>query len=171
MFKRYIFIIVIGIFFIADVCAQYNVIKGSIKDNHSDEPIPFAAVSIPKKGTGLLADSAGNFILQISDIKKGDTLTVQYIGYASVSVPIPESNEDTIRMEFRLERSSIDKNVVIKSKYGKGWVLWRKIVRNKPLNDRYRFDNFGYELYNKLEIDLNRINPDRFKNFRLFRPF
>ena len=36
--------------------------------------------------------------------------------------------------------------------------MWRRIVRRKPMNDRYRFDNFSYELYNKLELDIKNIN-------------
>ena len=38
--------------------------------------------------------------------------------------------------------------------------MWKRIVRKKPENDRYRFNNFSYELYNKLELDLKNINKD-----------
>jgi hypothetical protein len=168
---RKILLIGLLLFLEDDLCAQTKIIKGTIKDDHSDEPVPFASIRLPGERGGLLADSAGSFIFRISNFKKGDSLTVQYIGYAKLSAPIPETNTDTIEINFRLERSSIEKNVVIKSKYGKGWILWRRMVKYKPLNDRYRFDNFGYELYNKLEIDINRINTEKFKNFRLLRPF
>jgi hypothetical protein len=70
-----------------------------------------------------------------------------------------------------LERGSLQKEVVIKSKHSKGWILWRKVVKKKPMNDRLRFENYLYELYNKLEIDLNRINLDRFKQVNILKPF
>ena len=171
MFMRKI-LILIFLFFLGDtICAQTKIIKGTIKDDHSDEPVPFAAIKLPGEKGGVLSDSIGGFLFRISGIKKGDSLTAQYIGFTNLSVAIPETNTDTIEINFRLVRSSLEKSVVIKSKYGKGWVLWRKIVKYKSQNDRYRFDNFGYELYNKLEIDINRFNTDRFKNLKILRPF
>ena len=52
----------------------------------------------------------------------------------------------------------------------KGLLLWRKIVQNKPRNDRYRFDNFSYELYNKLELDIKNVNIDKITKFKPLRP-
>src|SRR6185436_2192434 len=58
--------------------------------------------------------------------------------------------------------------VVVKSKYNRALWFWRKIIANKPRNDRSYFDNFGYEVYNKLELDLNKVNKDKLeKNFAL----
>lgn len=33
--------------------------------------------------------------------------------------------------------------------------------KNKPRNDRRSFNSFGYELYNKMEIDLNNVNAEK----------
>ncbi len=52
-----------------------------------------------------------------------------------------------------------------------GLVVWRRIVRRKPFNDRYRFDNFSYELYNKLEVDIKNVNKDKWKNLPVLRKF
>ncbi len=46
-----------------------------------------------------------------------------------------------------------------------------KIVKHKESNDRYRFQNFSYELYNKLELDLNKVNKERLETVKLLRPF
>jgi len=61
--------------------------------------------------------------------------------------------------------------VVVRRKIDRGLLLWRKIVRRKKYNDRYRYANFSYELYNKLELDLNQVNKDKLKTNRLLRPF
>jgi hypothetical protein len=55
-------------------------------------------------------------------------------------------------------------------KVNKGLLVWRKIVQHKPMNDRYRFTNFSYELYNKLELDLKNINFEKFAKFKPLRP-
>ena len=47
--------------------AQTKIIKGVIKDAHSDERIPFASISFKKSGSGKLSDSAGNFIFRLDN--------------------------------------------------------------------------------------------------------
>lgn len=151
--------------------AQTKIISGLIKDSHSEEPIPFASVQMKNSGIGKLSDSAGRFILRLTMEQFTDSLTVSYVGYNYFARPLTAPAEDTLFLTINLERGSIQKEVVVKSKKTRGWYLWRKIVQKKAENDRYRFENFGYELYNKLEVDLNRINTDKFKNIRPLRPF
>ena len=61
--------------------------------------------------------------------------------------------------------------VVVSRKVDFGLLLWRKIVKHKEQNDRYRFQNFSYELYNKLELDLNQVNRERLETVKLLKPF
>lgn len=70
-----------------------------------------------------------------------------------------------------MERGRYASEVLVKKKVDRGLLLWRKIVRRKQYNDRYRFNNFSYELYNKLELDLNRVNKEKLKKSKLLRPF
>ncbi|MBS4063733.1 MAG: carboxypeptidase-like regulatory domain-containing protein, partial [Chitinophagaceae bacterium] len=151
--------------------AQSKIIAGYIKDSHSEEPIPFASVQLKKSSIGKLSDSAGRFILRVSAEQLDDSLLVTYVGYENYAVALSVPKGDTLFLTISLERGSIKKEVVVKSKKTRGWYLWRRIVQKKPENDRYRFENFGYELYNKLEMDLNRINTDKFTNIRPLRPF
>ncbi|MBK6838840.1 MAG: hypothetical protein IPG90_11810 [Bacteroidetes bacterium] len=46
----------------------------------------------------------------------------------------------------------------------------KKIIENKPKNDRSELQAFQYESYNKLEFDINNIT-DKFKRKRIFKPF
>lgn len=151
--------------------AQSKVISGYIKDSHSDEPIPFASIVFKNSGFGKLSDSVGGFTFRVTEFSANDSLLVSYVGYKNLAVPLPLSKKDTLFLTINLERGNAGIEVVVKSKYGRGWILWRKVVKQKPDNDRYRFENFGYELYNKLELDLNKINKEKFKNIRPLRPF
>ena len=65
-----------------------------------------------------------------------------------------------------MERGTFNESAQVKIKVKKGLLVWRKIVQHKPENDRYRFDNFSYELYNKLELDLKNINFQKFGKFK-----
>ncbi len=168
---KFVFVFFFLLFSVTVTFAQTKVISGIIKDSHSDEAIPFASVVLKKSGFGKLSDSAGGFTFHLPDYRHGDSLLVTYVGYKSLSLAIPAFTGDSLFLLINMERGGDGKEVVVKSKYSRGWILWRKVVKQKPFNDRYRFENFGYELYNKLEVDLNKLNKEKFKNIRPLRPF
>ena len=70
-----------------------------------------------------------------------------------------------------MERGKYATEVVVKRTIDRGWLMWRRIVRHKPMNDRYRFNNFSYELYNKLELDIKNINKEKWKEMKLLKNF
>ena len=93
---------------------QTKVVTGIIKDSHSDEPIPFASVVRKNTTTGKLTDSAGNFVLHLTALTTTDSLLVSYVGYTTVTVPIPYATADTVFLTIQLERGSAGKEVVVK---------------------------------------------------------
>src|SRR5688572_25087236 len=155
--------------------AQQKIIKGYIKDALNDERIPFASVPFIQSGGGKLSDSSGSFIFQFNNFPN-DTIQATYVGYRDFKLAIgPEllkqGGGDTLILVLQMERGKYAQEVVVRSKIDKGLLLWRRIVRRKALNDRFRFNNFSYELYNKLELDLNKFKFDKIKELRVLRPF
>lgn len=155
--------------------AQTKILKGVVRDRHSEEPIPFASIKVRNSTLGKLTDSAGGFFFRLNEYPK-DTIEITYVGYqdyyliVDTSVLKKESN-NSIALTIYLERGKYASEVVVKRKVDKGLLMWRRIVRKKPMNDRYRFRNFSYELYNKLELDLKNINKEKWSEARLMRPF
>lgn len=147
---------------------QSKFISCTVKDAHSDEPIPFASVSFLHTTTGKLTDSSGSFSFRFSRWP-ADTLLITCVGYQPLVFPI-ESSRDTITAELLLERGTFNEGVSVKVKVNKGLLLWRKIVQHKANNDRYRFSNFSYELYNKLELDIKNVNFGKITRFKPLRP-
>lgn len=150
--------------------ATLKQLSGKIRDSHSDESIPFATIQFKNSGLGKLSDSSGTFIFNIRNWPS-DTIIVSYAGFEDYYLKI-DTSRDKIEVLIKLERRKSNNEVVVKSKFSKGYLLWRKVVRNKEKNDRSRFDNYSYELYNKLEIDLNNVNIDKMqKGFLPPKPF
>jgi hypothetical protein len=163
----------LALFFIIPAAfSQTKVIKGIIKDIHSDERIPFASMRFIKANSGKLADSAGAFTFRF-DKWPNDTLEVTYVGYQDFKFPIDPSliKGDTLNISVNMERGKYAAEVVVKRKIDRGLLMWKRIVRRKPMNDRYRFRNFSYELYNKLELDLKNLNKEKLGEMKLLRPF
>src|SRR5436189_2471782 len=125
--------------------AQKKIISGQIKDFQSDEPIPFASVSFKGTTTGNLSDSGGFFMFTFNHWPS-DTLEITCVGYQPYKLYINPAR-DSLTVVIGMERGTFNEGVKVRVKVNKGLLVWRKIVRNKPRNDRYRFNNFSYELY------------------------
>ena len=116
----------------------------------------------------MLSDSAGGFLFNLKHWPS-DTLEITCVGYQSYKLYIDPA-KDSITATIAMERGTFNEGVVVKVRVNKGLLVWRRIVKNKPKNDRYRFDNFSYELYNKLEIDLKNLNFKGLAKLRPLRP-
>lgn len=157
--------------FASQLTGQVKIIEGRIKDQHSEETVPFASVRFIISGTGRLADSSGAFMIRAA--AENDTLEVTSVGYQDFRIAVKDIDfvNDTGYMVIRLVPGKIGDDVVVRTKVNRGLWLWKKIVTNKPGNDKYRFQNFSYELYNKLELDLNNINKEKLAKSKLLKPF
>jgi hypothetical protein len=152
--------------------AQTKTIKGIIRDRHSEEAIPFVSVRFKKTGIGNQSDSSGAFVFKLAEWPK-DTLEITSVGYQDYKVFINPllAKGDTISLAVNMERGRFNVGVVVKAKGNRALWFWKRIVQHKKLNDRYRFANFSYELYNKLELDLKNVNKEKLGERKLFRPF
>ena len=155
---------------------QNLIIRGIIRDEHSDERIPFASMKFKNSGLGRLSDSAGGFIFRFTEWPVNDTLEITYVGYQDYKLAIDSLllnrvRNNTLDLNIRLVRGKYTTEVVIRRKVDWGLVVWRRIVKRKPFNDRYRFDNFSYELYNKLEVDIKNVNKNKWKNLPVLKKF
>ena len=163
-----LFVILLLITSAGSLLAQRKLLSGIVKDSHSDERIPFASLSFRNSTIGKLSDSSGSFSFYLNEWPS-DTLEITCVGYQPYFLVINKS-KDSILANIPMERGTFNEGVRVRVKVNKGLLLWRRIVRNKPGNDRYRFDNFSYELYNKLELDLKNINFEKFGRFRPLKP-
>ncbi|MBI3137081.1 MAG: carboxypeptidase-like regulatory domain-containing protein [Sphingobacteriales bacterium] len=148
--------------------SQSKTISGTVKDAHSEEPVPFASVTFKNSSLGQFTDSSGAFAFHFSRWPS-DTLSITCVGYQPFYVALNQA-KDSLSLHILLERGTFNEGAQLKVKVNKGLLVWRKIVQHKPENDRYRFDNFSYELYNKLELDLKNINFEKFGKFKPLKP-
>lgn len=168
LWKLYITLLIGCLSWTLPATAQKKTLSGVVKDAHSDERIPFASVSFRNATIGKLTDSSGSFAFQLNEWPS-DTLEITCVGYQPFFYVINRS-KDSILAQVLMERGTYNEGVQVKVKVNKGLLMWRRIVKHKPENDRYRFENFSYELYNKLELDLKNINFEKFGRFKPLKP-
>ncbi len=149
--------------------AQTNIVHGKVINYFTNETISFASVYWKKAGSGSITDNAGNFILRKTNFEH-DTIIVSYIGYKDIFHAF-NPKKDTGEILLSLNELKLANTVEVKTKFNKGLRWWKAIVSNKKENNPYQFNNYSYELYNKLELDVNNINRSSFENKKLLKPF
>jgi len=148
------------------VPAQTRSIHGLVSGSVAKEKIALASVSWKNGGKGCVTDSAGHF--SITRTSAPDTLIISCVGFAPMAIPINPGDTCTLNIELSPRQAE---GVVVKAKYSKGLLWWRKIVRHKAGNDPYKYNSFSCNLYKKLELDLNNVTREGFERVRLLRPF
>jgi len=152
------------------VWSQRANLRGKVMNDFTKEPIPFASIYWKKAGFGSISDSAGNFILRLSH-NPVDTLVVSYVGFADVYKLIRNTTKDTANVELVLSELKLANTVEVRSKFNKGLRWWKFIVTNKAKNNPYKYQNYSYELYNKMELDINNVSRKYFTDKKLLKPF
>jgi hypothetical protein len=158
LFKLF-FLITLFLTIVVDAQSQQKTIIGTVKDSHSEEVIPFASIQFTHSGMGKLSDSAGNFSFHLSHWLS-DTLIISYAGFDTKYIKL-DTTLQSINLTILLERGTPTGEIVVKSKINRGLILWKKIVKHKPENNRSNFKNLSYDIYNKLEIDINNFNKSK----------
>ena len=165
-----VFLLIGAILICSQLWAQRGSIRGKVVNDFTKETVPFASIFWKKAGNGTTCDSAGNFIIKFSHHPL-DTLIATYVGFVDVFKPFTSSLKDTSNVVLVFHELKLTNTVEVKSKFHKGLRWWRMIVANKPKNNPYKYKNYAYELYNKMELDLNNVNRKYFTDKKLLAPF
>ncbi|MCU0324658.1 MAG: DUF5686 and carboxypeptidase regulatory-like domain-containing protein, partial [Spirosomaceae bacterium] len=133
------------------------VIKGKVIDAVTQDPIPFAAISLKSTTFGTNTDFEGNFLLQLKTIT-ADSLLVTTMGYQPKTVFI--SKDSSSQNVFILLKPSeiVLQEVKVYAGENPAHKIIRKAVAAKSENNYKRIDGFDYRSYNKIEVDLNKIS-------------
>ncbi len=150
--------------------AQNKRLSGVVKDKQSDEPIPFASVVFKLSKKGVLTDSAGRFSVDFDGVKNTDSITVQSVGYKILTLPVSSFKDSNAVATFKIEVLPPSGEAIVKSKYNRALWFWKKIMANKEKNNRTRWDNYSYEIYNKIEMDLNNVKKEKLQKNLITKP-
>lgn len=157
----------LSLFFAENCNAQTTKVSGKVVDFVSREPLPFINVVFKGTTAGTTTDFDGNYML--SSDKPSDSLIFTYVGYQRLAIKIKKG--ETQQYNVGLQASTVAlKEVVIKPGENPAHAILKKVIQNKPFNDREKLDYYQYEVYNKIEFDINNIN-DKFKKSTVVKPF
>lgn len=150
--------------------AQQYKVSGVVRDAHSQEIIPFATLQFVHTQTGMVSNAEGKYLFELNVIPS-DSLLVRVMGYNILKLPVDKTlKEQTIN--FEVTRSDVSlKTYEVKANVNWALILLKQIIKHKPENNYNRLDNYKYEVYNKLELDMKNLNKEKLGKNRFTKPF
>lgn len=146
---------------------QKTIVNGTITDAKTGETLPFVNLIFKDSKVGTTSDIDGNF--RIETYYATDSLMASFVGYKKMTKGVAIDEEQ--RINFQLETGGVAlEEVVIKYKGNPAHKILERVKKNKKANNREKYDSYSYEVYNKVEFDINNITEE-FKNKKIFKNF
>lgn len=147
---------------------QKTKVYGQVTDKVTGEALPFVNITFKETKSGTTTDAEGNYRLET--YYASDTLMASFVGYKRVEVKIQRDKEQKI--DFQLESTTRDLPdvVILATDENPAHTIFKKVIKNKPANNREKLDAYQYEVYNKIEFDVNNMSEE-FMDRKLFQKF
>ena len=137
-------------FGIVSAMAQTKV-SGYVFDEFN-EPVSFANIIFKGSTQGTITDENGKFYLE--SIDTWDALTVSFIGYETLDIPLTKKVNYNLKFVLKEEAAQLDAVVLTTGKQSKknnpAIDLLRKIWEHKRRNGLSLYDQFKYDKYEKV---------------------
>lgn len=139
--------------------AQQTRISGRVTDAGTGEILPFVKVVFQDSKIGTETDTLGNYVLE--SYYATDSIQFFTAGYRIVTLAIQKDQVQIMNVKMVERIDEIDEVFIRPPDEFPSTTLHKKVIANKPINNREKLGSYGYELYNKIQIDLNNIG-DKF---------
>ena len=101
-----------------------------------------------------------------------DSLQARFFGYELQVLAIIQDQENEVNFELKTEETTLDEVLVKVDKEAENPAhpIFRAVIANKHINNREKLEAYKYEVYNKIEFDLNNVT-EKFSNRKVFKKF
>lgn len=142
-----------------NLLAQQTRISGRVTDAVTGETLPYVKVVFQYSKIGVESDSAGNYVLE--SYYATDSVQFFIEGYRVLTLAVQKDQVQIMNVKMVERVDDIEMVYVRPPDEFPSTTLHKKVIANKPINNREKLGSYGYELYNKIQIDLNNIG-DKF---------
>lgn len=159
IFARTMRVVVLFLFFVltSSAFAQETKVYGLVTDEKTGEPIPFVKIRFKDTNIGTETDFDGKF--SIKTRKATDSLVFSSTEYLRYTIAINKNIEQEITVMLKSSTGlNFDEVTVRPDKELKSTRIHKKIIANKPNNNKDKLESYSYEFYNKMQIDISNIS-------------
>jgi hypothetical protein len=152
---------------ILNLAGQKTVVRGSVIDADTREPVPFTNIVFQHSTSGAVTDNNG--LYYIETYKASDTLVASCMSYISAKLPVKIGASQVINFILYPDTVLIGEVVVTPGK-NPAFRILDKISERKKYNNPDRFSSYQYKAYNKIRLDMNNID-EKFKDRLVIKNF
>lgn len=149
--------------------SQTTVVTGKVIDATTQEPLPFVNVAFLGTKIGTVTDFDGNF--KLDSYYALDSIVCSSVGYERQTVKIRRDREQVVNFSLQSSSLELETFVIRASEHeNPAHPIIRGVLKYKPVNNREKLEAYEYEVYNKVEFDLNNLT-EKFTEKKLFKHF
>ena len=154
--------------------SEKTVIKGTVSDAKTGIPLTGANVFLEKTTIGTITNSEGKYTIETS--APTDKIVFSFIGYQTESRTISKGKIQTLNISLKLSSIALEEVIVnpgkskYKNKNNPAVELIEKVIENKDVNRKEKYDYLEYKQYEKIQFALSNIT-EKFKNGNAFGKF
>ncbi len=166
---RLVFVCLLSLIAVFSTSAQKTSVSGTVRDAETGEPLPFVNVVFKGTKSGTMTNLDG--LYSIETYYASDSLQVSSIGYETMVKKVKRDVQQVVDFDLKQSSIALEEAVVrYKKEENPAHPIVRNMLANKDINNREKLDAYEYELYNKVEFDLNNIT-DEFKQKKIWKHF
>ena len=151
-----------------------TVVNGLVVDAKTGQPLTGTNVFFEKTTIGTITDNQGKY--RIETLIPSDKIVFSFIGYETESRIVSKGEDQTINISLKLSSITLDEVKVnsgkksYKNKNNPAVELIQKVIDNKDLNRKEKYDYLEYKKYEKIQFALSNVT-EKFKERNLFGKF
>ena len=150
--------------------SQKTIVYGTVTDASTGEPLPFVNVGFKGTKIGTTTDFDGKY--RIETYYVSDSLQISFVGFKPKVFYIKRDQTQEVNAALEEATTVLQAAVITGSKKDENpaHAILKQVIDNKEINNREKLDAYSYEVYNKVEFDLNNIT-DKFTKRKVFKKY
>lgn len=137
---------------------QKTMVEGVVRDALTGKVMPFVTVRFQDSKIGTYTDTNGYY--SFNTYYATDSLVFSFSGYLKKTVPVIRDQSQEINIELEVLQTDVQEVFVRPPDELPSTALHKKLVAHKPINNKEKLDSYEYEVYNKIQLDLNNIGEN-----------
>ncbi len=132
------------------------------------ETLPFVNVMFQGSKIGTTTDLDGYY--ELESYYGTDSLSASFVGYTRLTIAIKKDIAQEVNFKLSEASTDLPELIVIPNEINPAHPILKKVIANKHINNREKLESYEYEVYNKMEFDINNLS-NKFQKSKVFKKF
>ena len=147
---------------------QKTKVYGTVTDAETAEILPFVNVIFQGSKIGTTTGLDGKY--EIESYYATDSISASFVGYTRFTIAINKDIAQEVNFKLSEASTGLPELIVIPNEINPAHPILKKVIANKHINNREKLESYEYEVYNKMEFDINNLS-NKFQKSKVFKKF